>query len=220
MLSPSSPISAAALYTNDSTVSGPAGPATRRTEPAWNRRVTRPLGDRRGDRRVGDVERVVPHEDVKSGRVAPANLHAVDRRQRLLDRQVAGPRRRRRVATGEGVDLVGRAQTIAADRPQHVAETDRRRAGPFQRVGVEHRRRRAGLDLLGIAVELVEASADRGDELVAVGEGEHARQAAQRGVDLGCGIGDCGRVTDEGQRPVQAVDEVGRLAAWPASAAG
>ena len=54
---------------------------------------------------------------------------------------------------------------------------------------------------------------------MAIGEGEHAGEPAERRVDLGRGCGDGERVTDERQGPVQAGDQV---VGWarPASAGG
>ena len=171
-------------------------------------RVAGPFGDLGGDRRIVAVEAMVPHEDVEAGGVAAAHLHAVDRRERLLDGQVAGSCRDAGVAAGQRIDLAGGAQTVAADRPQTVAEADRHGARPLERVGVEAGGTgEAGLDFCGVAVELVEAGADGSDELVAVGEGEHARQAVQRDIDSGHRVGDRGRVTDEVEGAVQPADD-------------
>ena len=60
--------------------------------PIWNSGSPARSATEAGDRRVVHVEAVVPDEDVQPGRVAAAHLHAVDRRQRLLDREVAGQR--------------------------------------------------------------------------------------------------------------------------------
>ena len=124
VLSPSSPISAAALYTTREAAPGEAGGA------GLEQRVAGPVGHGGGDRRVVDVEVVVPHEHVETGRVAAAHLHAVDRRQRLLDGEVAGQRGRTGVAPGEVGDRGGRAQAIAPDRPQRVAQRDQLGAAP------------------------------------------------------------------------------------------
>ena len=73
---------------------GSLAPSRSRTEPAWNSGSLDRSAIAAATARVGDVEGVIPDEDVEPCRVASAHLHPVDRRQCLLDRQVAGPRRR------------------------------------------------------------------------------------------------------------------------------
>ena len=153
----------------------------KRAGAALEQRVATALGERRGDGRVVGVEVVVPHEDVDAGGVAAADLHAVDRRQRLLDRQVAGEAawpapRPARSATARGVRRRSR-------RSAH--RTSRRAidggAGPLQLVGVERRPGPSSASTLGgVGVELVEAGGDRRHQLVVVGQGEHAGHAVQQ----------------------------------------
>ena len=151
-------------------------------------RIGRPLGDRCGDRTAGDVERVVPDEDVEARGVAAANLHPVDRRQRLLDRQVAGPRRHRPHHDRRGRRLRGPCAGGRCGSPtaRRAAGSTRHWHAPAHR----HRSRRSpasvGVNLLGVAIELIEAGTDGGDELVIVSERQGARQATQGGIDLGC----------------------------------
>ena len=121
---------------------------------------------------------MAPDEEVQPGRVAAPHLEAVDRRQRLLHREVAGERGRAGVAPGEVGDRPGGAQPVAAHGPQRVAQRDQRRRWPLR----ARRRRRpprsassAASTLVGVGVELVEAGVMAADELGSVGEGEHAR---------------------------------------------
>jgi hypothetical protein len=74
---------------------------------------------------------------VEPGRVAAADLEAIDRRQRLLHREVAGAGSRAGVTSRQRVDFTSGPQPIATDRPQRVAQRDRRRVCLFQRVDVE-----------------------------------------------------------------------------------
>ena len=140
------------------------------------------VGEDGGDRRVGDVEIVVPDEDVDAGGVAAADLHAVDRRQRLLDREVAGEGSRPGARAGEVGDRGGGAQPVPAQRPQDVAQGDRGDVGGLQLVCVEDARQGV-VELGGVGVELVEPGSDRGDERLVAGEREQPGNTVQRGVD-------------------------------------
>ena len=164
VLSPSSPISAAALWTIDRHAPGEAH------RPALEQRVATAGGQRGHDRRVVGGEVVVPHEDVDAGGVAAADLHAVDRRQRLLDRQVAGEGGRAGVAAGEVGDGRGGAQAVAADRPTGRRAGRWRAALAASTASASALGGERGVDVGGVGVELVEPGGDRGDELVAVGQ--------------------------------------------------
>ncbi len=74
----------------------------------------------RGDARRLEVEVVARHEHVQAGRVAAADLQAVQRRQRDLDREVALERRRGGVRAREVVDRRGGGQAVADDGPACV----------------------------------------------------------------------------------------------------
>ena len=124
-------------------------------------RIGRTGGEGGGDGGVGRVEAVAPDEDVDPGRVAATDLHEVDRRQGLLDRQVSGVGGLAGAAAGQLGDGTGRAQAVAADGPQDVAQRDRRGAGPLQGVDVEVGPGQVGVDLGRVGVELVEAGRDR-----------------------------------------------------------
>ena len=178
--------------------------------PGLEQRIAAAAGQCGGDVRIGCLELVVPHEDVHAGRVAAAHLHAVDRRQRLLDGQVAGEGGRAGVAPGQVGDGVGRAQSVAAQLPQHVEQLDRGCAAALQLVGVgvDIRRREGGVDLGGVGVELVEAAGDRTDELPVVGQGEHPRRAAQQQVDAPQPDRHRADVATHGQRGVEPAEHL------------
>ena len=175
MLSPSSPISAAALYTND------RQSPTATTEPRLEEWVDAPLGDRPSDR-LG-IEVVTPDEHVQPGRVATAHLQPIDRGERLLDREVrprppstARDRRARRRAGG--------AESIVADRPERILEIDETGVGQLEcaasrpgGVGVEWR-----FDVRGDRVELIEPGrrSRRRGRRARRGRGRRAGRAAAR----------------------------------------
>ena len=48
-----------------------------------------------------------------------------------------------------------------------------------------------------------------------IGEGEHAGQAAQRGIDFGRRFGDRRRIADQGEGPVEAFKKAGGFGRWP-----
>ena len=99
-------------------------------------RIAGPLGQRGGHRRVIRSEVVVPDEHVDARRIAAAHLHAIDRRQRLLDGEVAGQRRRTGIPTGQIGDGAHRAQAVAAQRPEDVTQVGRRPGDSLQGVGI------------------------------------------------------------------------------------
>ena len=117
-------------------------------------------GQQPGDTRVGLVEPVVPHEQVDAGGVAAADLEPVDRRQRLLDGEVAGQRTDRRVATGEQRDLTGRAQPVVADRPRRITQGDQPGARRLDLVDADDPGFDLVVDLVGEGLELVEPTLD------------------------------------------------------------
>ena len=174
VLSPSSPISAAALYTNDQT------PSLTRTEPDWNSGSKA----RSATPTVPRVELCVPDEQVEPSRIATTHFQAVDGGQRLLHGVVAGERRLAGVAPGEAGYLDCCSKAVASNRPQGVAECDQRQTLCFDLVG----RQRGGLErrlpLCGERFEHVEAGGDRGHGLMAVDERQHAGQTVEHPVDL------------------------------------
>ena len=64
-------------------------------------RIAVSRADERRDRRVVEVETVVPHVEVDAGGVTASHLESVERRQRLLDREEASQRRRAALARRE-----------------------------------------------------------------------------------------------------------------------
>ena len=139
------------------------GPAGEAGGAGLEQRVAAALGERGDDGGIVDVEVVVPHEDVDAGRVAAADLHAVDRRQRLLDRQVPAERGRRRRRGRPGRR---RPAPCAAGRggwptARRAARSTRRWPAPARR-GRATARGEGGVDVGGVGVELVEPGRDRG----------------------------------------------------------
>ena len=119
--------------------------------------VARAAGQRGGDVGVRGHQPVVPHQDVHAGGVAAAHLHAIDRRQGLLDRQVAGERapsrrparpgrpRRWRCAAGPGAAATARRAARSGRRCRAPTRRGRRRRRPRRgRRRSRRRRRRAG----------------------------------------------------------------------------
>ena len=161
------------------------------------------FGERRGDRRVGEVEVVVPDEDVDAGRVAAADLHAVDRRERLLDRQVPGEGRPPGIPAGEIGDGCAGAEAVAPQRPEHVAQGDRRGVRCLQLIGVQRGRQRL-VELGGVGVELIQPRRDPGDEPVVAVQGEQTGYAVHGCIDAGERGGDRGDVAASGEGGVEA----------------
>ncbi len=180
MLSPSSPISAAALYTNDIDVAHGAHRA------GAEERVVGAHRDQPPHRRFVEVEAVVPHEEVQAGGVAAAHLEPVDRRQRDLDREERLDGGDRRVGAGEGADLRRGAEAVAADRPHRVARPHQRRVHPFQVGGRQRRAETAvevGLHPVEPGGQLVDAVADEEGGLGIAQQGPDAGHAPQLSVD-------------------------------------
>ena len=80
---------------------------------------------------------VAPHEDVETCGIAAAHFESIDRRERLLDREVAAEHRRRRIASGERLDLTSGSEAVVADRPGSVLEVDQFGVGVLEGVSVE-----------------------------------------------------------------------------------
>ena len=141
------------------------------------------LGHQPGDRRVGHVEPVVPHEQVEPGGVAAPDLEPVDRRQCPLNGEVAGHRTDRRVATGE--HETSRAVRSRSWRIAHVASRSATSVALAASivVGADDPDTRSGHRLVGECLELVEPALDPRHQLVMVGEREQAGQPAQSSVD-------------------------------------
>ena len=97
---------------------------TGRSGPAHARRA-------RLHRRVGRVEPVSTHEHVDAGRVAAAHFEPIERRERLLDREVGGQRALAGVAPGE------------LGRPRGRCAADRCEPPTARRAGRSSRRRDA-----------------------------------------------------------------------------
>ena len=122
--------------------------------------ITVAVRDRRADRGVVDVETVVPDEQVDARRIASADLHAVDRRERQLHGEVAGagctgwrlvpPRRRPRERSGADRDGSPTARRAMRSMTRSPVPARRRRARPRRarlrraQHRPRRRRRRAG----------------------------------------------------------------------------
>ena len=163
---------------------------------------------------------MIVDEDVDARRVATAHFEAIDRRERLLDREIADDGAAAGVAPGERPDCRRRAQSIATDRPEQIAQADRRRGARLHDCRVEA----TGVGDLVIGsdrgVEAVEAARDRGDELELVDDREHPRHAREEGVrfdesvrgDQRIGLGTFQR----SGRPVEEIDNLGLAGDQPA----
>ena len=101
------------------------------------------------------------------------------------------------------------AQTVPADGPQHVAQGDRLGARPLQLLGVEHGGGQLGVDVGGVRVELVEPGRDRREQLVVIGQRQHAGQPAQGLVDDPRRGGDGAGITADRERRIEAVEQLG-----------
>ena len=159
---------------------------------ALEQRVGGACSDRCRHGRVVGRQTVVPDEQVQTGRVAAAHFESVDGRQRLLHRQIPRHRSGPGVASREVVDGVHGAQTVAADRPDRIAQCDEVGTGAFDVVGrhrlgtFEHR--------LGGAhpvVETVETGGDSSDEFAPAQQGLHTGYSVQQCIALG---GDAGHL--------------------------
>ncbi len=100
------------------------------------------------------------HEHVDARRVAAAHLEPIERRERLLDRQIGGQRALTRITTGEQQHLTRRAQPIVTHRPQRVAQGDRLDAALFELVDRKVGDLEPEIEVGHEGVELIEASDD------------------------------------------------------------
>ncbi len=88
------------------------------------RRVVCPIGDGLAQGRLVEIERVPADEHVDPGRITATHLEPIERRQRLLDREVPRQRSDARVAAGQGADLTSGAEPIVAQGPEHVTKRE------------------------------------------------------------------------------------------------
>ena len=101
---------------------------------------------------IGEIEIVTGDEHVQAGGVAAAHLEPVERRERDLDRVVAGERApAERTAAREILDRPGGREPVPLQRPHRVLARDERRVARLDVVGV------LGL----VAGRAVEAGLDR-----------------------------------------------------------
>ena len=106
------------------------------------------------DGRIVQVESVVADQEVKTCRIPTADLHAVERRQRLMDREDGIDRCASDVVPAEVENDLGGAETVTFDRPQRVSNPDQRRVHRFE---IERVRGGAGVEL---GFERVEAPSE------------------------------------------------------------
>ncbi len=120
------------------------------------RRIAIAVRDCGDDRRIVEIESMVVDEHVDAGRIPSANLEPVDRRQGLLDREVAGDCPDTRPATCQVRYLAGGSQPIVTDRPERVPECDRLFTQPleFDRVVVTGFEQQ--VEIIDIRIEPVE----------------------------------------------------------------
>jgi hypothetical protein len=146
-------------------------------------RIGPAFGDQRVERCGIDV--VAPDEDMEARRVASSHFEAVDRRERLLDGEVATQRRNRRVTPGEHLDLTCGAQPVVSDRPQGVLEVDQSGVGPLEVFCVEPVgvRVEPAFDLRRRGVQLIEAGGDRSDHVDVAHQRQHTGQTPECLVD-------------------------------------
>ena len=100
--------------------------------PGPKQRIAAALGQQPGDRRVIEVERVVAHEEVETGRVAPAYLEPVDGTERDLYRPQPVDRGTRRPITGEVGHRAGGADPVVPDGPAEVLQPDHLGVEPLE----------------------------------------------------------------------------------------
>ena len=160
----------------------PVGQSHRTTLEQWI------VGARRNRCRHGRVvgrQPVVPDEQMQAGRIAAAHLEPVDGRQRLLYGQVSRYRSNTGVASGEVVDGLHGAQSIAADGPGGIAQGDEFGARSLDVVG-GHRLGTFEQQLGGAhpVVESVETSREGCDEFASTLEGLHTGHPVQQRIAL------------------------------------
>ena len=73
---------------------------------------------------IGEVEGVVVHEQMQAGRVAAAHFEAIDRGERLMDRQKRFERTRSKGDARQLGDGLGCANAVAGDGPHAVADAN------------------------------------------------------------------------------------------------
>ena len=136
----------------------------------------RALADGGLHRWVGEIEAVVVHEDVDAGRVAAADFEPVERRERLLDREVRGERTLAGIPAGELGDLTAvrsrSLRTAQSASRSAIASAPRRSSSSAVRSSASSR----AVDVSREGIELVEAGRDRGHELRPVDERHQARE--------------------------------------------
>jgi len=161
------------------------------------------------DSRVIAREAVVPHHHVHAGRVATAHFKPVDRRQRLLNREVCRERAATGASPGHAVDGTGRADAIVAQRPRGVAQRSYKCAATL-----EHGSAGRGIGLLqppvGVSearVELIESHGECSDEFAVAGHEPNACITAQRGVEVAQRAGHVGQLVVGRQRTTRPAPE-------------
>ena len=204
VLSPSSPISAAALYTTDR-----QRPANR-AAPPWNS----------GSPARSETAATIAGSSRSRSWSQTKTCNPAESRPRTSMRSIAdnacwiarypasalGPASR----PARSTTARGRAQAIAADRPQRIAQRDQLGAAPLEGVDVEVAGGQLGVDLGGVGIELVEAGDDRRDQLGVLDEGEQPRHAVEDRVDLAQERRHGADVTARGQRGVETGEHLGR----------
>ena len=160
---------------------------------AVRRHPHRPRGEQRiggaGDEQLAhvagvEIEVVLAHEHVQPGGVAAADLEAVERRERDVDRDVGVDRHvGSRLERG---DRLGGAETVVANGPDRVAGPDQRRVDQLD-LRRAHRRRGTEVEVAFDRVELepegTEPVVEHGRDVRRAEQRAHAGGAAQRRVD-------------------------------------
>ena len=157
---------------------------------------------------IREVEAMIVHEHVDAGRVAPTHLEPVERRERLLDREIGGERAFAGLAAGELGDSPRRAEAVVADGPERISQCNRLGTATLQLVGREVVDLETAVDVSNERVELVEAGRDRGHELRPIDERHQPGEPLEQRIDLGEGSRDGWYVVDRGDGTVEHVDDL------------
>ena len=165
---------------------------------------------------------VAGDENVDTGGVAAPHLEAVEGGQGLLDRCVGGDGGGACAWSGQVAHGPGRAETVAAQRPDGVLEVDHGGVDVFQRPAREPQAAgiQVGLGGRDPALEAADALTHLFGEGVVLQEGAHTGHAPQRLVDGGDPRGRLAEAGGSaGEQPPAGV-EIGEEAVGPGNGAG
>ncbi len=154
---------------------------------------------------VVEGQAVPADEEVQAGRVAAADLEAVDGRQRGLHGREAGDRRGGRAGAGEIADGPGTVEAVVSDRPERVAQRQQRRVQRLE--GSAGRRGLARVEARLERVEEPGGTRRAGVEPARAGwvveQGADPGHAPEGGVEV---VEPAGRVLEHRERPVPVHD--------------